>query len=336
MKYIDYDKLLKLDADVYIIYGMRSSGKTYGALKYALDDFKKTGHQFVLMRTIEDDIIAAKARRYIGGIKDYAESLYGYEKTLEYYSGSYLYKGVEPGDREECGYIMSISGWLKYKGANFDNVYTIILDEFLEKRRRLVNEDYIEGYMNNLSTIIRFRDGVKVFCLGNTVAQKSPIFDYYGIDIRRVSQGSPVMFRTENGLRICVYYTEQSEIESRASRHYSLGDGKTAQMITSGAWELDDYMTDLNGKTAAHVLGKTKNASMLYIQDLDLTFTIYRDRMWCVRGKYRPNVPDIPLDVLVHMHTSLLAQMQMMIKSKYVVHDGNCADDLTYLKNNLF
>lgn len=336
MKYIDYDRLLHLGADVYIIYGMRSSGKTYGALKYALDDFKENGHQFVLMRTIEDDILAAKARRYIGGIKDYAESLFGYEKSLEYYSGSYLFKGVEPGDRQECGYIMSISGWLKYKGANFDNVYTIILDEFLEKRRRMMPEEYIEGWMNNLSTIIRFRDGVKVFCLGNTVAQKSPIFDYYGIDIRKVRQGQPVLFRTENGLRICAYWTEASEIESKASRHYSLGEGKTAQMITSGQWELDEYKTDLDGKSADYIMDHTRGGNMLYIPELNTTVTIYREHAVFVRGiRKAGKCKEVHLKELVNLY-HVFARIQIMIRAGLVIHDGDCADDITYLRNGLF
>lgn len=59
--YINIPALYSLNADVYIVFGERSAGKTYSVLKGLFDDYNATGAQFVYMRTREDYLTRGRA-----------------------------------------------------------------------------------------------------------------------------------------------------------------------------------------------------------------------------------------------------------------------------------
>lgn len=280
MEVVDYPSLLALDADVYIIFGMRSFGKSYGILQHCVDKWLANGEQFAVMRSIDDDVTQNKIRGYIGTIKNYFEDKTKKEKELNVYQGAIEARSVSGRHvfREKVGSFLSLSGWLKYKGNNYDDVTTIIFEEFLEPKQRLKPDDWLEGYLNNLSTIIRLRDNVKVFCLANTVKQKSPLFDYYHIDIKKIRKGKVTLFTEENGLRLCVYWTPDVKLDNTATKHYSVNQTKQAKMITSGQWEETEYPTEWNGYSLHGVMvsGLKRFSTMFrfYIKDLNLVVSI--------------------------------------------------------------
>lgn len=277
MQVVNYPALLALDADVYLIFGMRSFGKSYGILEYCIDQWFSDRAEFAYMRTIEDDVTQGKVRSYAATISRHFAERAEFEKELTAYGGAIMAREVgEKGKilREPVGYALSLSGWSKYKGTNYDNVQTVIFEEFLERRARLKEEEFLEGYLNNLSTIIRLRDGVKVFCLANTVKQKSPIFDYYKIDLKRVKKGKVSLFEEENGLRVCVYYTPDVKLDPTATKHYNVQQTKAAKMITSGSWQETEYPIQWEGKSLEDIqragFRRFKSAFHFYLSDIDL------------------------------------------------------------------
>ena len=134
--YINIPALYTLNADVYIIFGERSAGKTYSVLKGLFDDYNATGAQFVYMRTREDYLTRGRAWGAFANIKPYVEKvLWKEEANLNYYSG--VYRKQELGRNNKwiytpCGYSASIASWMKYKGNGYDAVKTIFFDEFIE------------------------------------------------------------------------------------------------------------------------------------------------------------------------------------------------------------
>lgn len=260
MKFVDYEYINSFGADVNVIYGSRSSGKTYGYLKMSLERHARDGTAFAMMRTIDEYIRAGSARRYIAGVKPWCDNdLYSGEKSLDYWGGEFILRSpsdtARKMEREVVGYALSLSSWLKYKSRNYDNVSTVCMEEFLERRPSLRPVDYIEGYLNNLSTIIRHREGVKVYALGNTVLRSSPLFDFYGIKIDLVEQGKPALFRAPNGLKILVYWTPEMAVDPGSNRHYTVSDSGTAVMITRGGWETGDYPVAPLGDLVSHAVG---------------------------------------------------------------------------------
>lgn len=340
MQVVDYPALLALDADVYLIFGMRSFGKSYGILQYCVDRWIETGAQFAVMRTIDEDVRQGRIRSYMATIKPYFEEKTEHEKELSVLGASIDAKSIEEGRnvREKIGSVLSLSQWLSYKGNNYDNVQTIIFEEFLERKKRLKDDLFLEGYLNNLSTIIRLRDNVKVFCLANTVKQKSPIFDYYHIDVSRVRRGKVTLFSEENGLRVCVYWTPEVKIDDSASKHYNVNQNKQARMITGGEWEESEYPITWNGYTLdrAKELKRFRGEYSFYISDLNLSVrlgdTVLIERPKSMKARrHAITAQEIALN-----YPGICRFIRNAVQTKNIITEADCFIDIDNFMDRTF
>ena len=60
-KYYSLDNILSKNADYNIIFGERSNGKTYAALKYGIERYIKTGEQMAYIRRWREDLRGKRA-----------------------------------------------------------------------------------------------------------------------------------------------------------------------------------------------------------------------------------------------------------------------------------
>ena len=112
-------------------------------------------------------------------------------------------------------------------------------------------------FMNVLSTIIRERDNVKIFMLGNTVNQYSPYFNEMGIyKIKEMKPGTiDVYTYGTSGLKVAIEYCGTSQKNKKKSDIYFAFNNPKLQMITNGGWEIDIY---------PHLLKKYKPCDVLF------------------------------------------------------------------------
>lgn len=299
--YINIPSLYTLNADVYIVFGERSAGKTYSVFKGLFDDYNETGAQFVYMRTREDYLIRGRAWGAVANIKPYVEkTLWKEEANLNYYSG--VYRKQELGRNNKwvyspCGYSSSIASWMKYKGNGYDSVKTIFFDEFIEDVDTstiipLSRNEFLKGYSQQLSTIIRRRKDVKVVACANSINPKSPLFLYYNIDARKLEQGKVYIFNRkldDDILKICVLYTEPPK-HAHVSKHLAVYESQTNDMTITGAWQENiypDIYKSLSWKWYAELSKKTNR---IYIEDFGITVIlphIERCPLVIVSGKYK-------------------------------------------------
>lgn len=299
--YINIPSLYSLNADVYIVFGERSAGKTYSVFKGLFDDYNATGAQFVYMRTREDYLIRGRAWGAVANIKPYVEkTLWKEEANLNYYSG--VYRKQELGRNNKwiyspCGYSSSIASWMKYKGNGYDSVKTIFFDEFIEDDDTttiipLSTNEFLKGYSQQLSTIIRRRKDVKVVACANSINPKSPLFVYYNIDARKLEQGKVYIFNRkldDDNLKICVLYTEPPK-HAHVSKHLAVYESQTTDMTITGAWQENiypDIYKSLSWKWYAELSKKTNR---IYIEDFGITVIlphIERCPLVIVSGKYK-------------------------------------------------
>lgn len=299
--YINIPSLYTLNADVYIVFGERSAGKTYSVFKGLFDDYNTTGAQFVYMRTREDYLIRGRAWGAVANIKPYVEkTLWKEEANLNYYSG--VYRKQELGRNNKwiyspCGYSSSIASWMKYKGNGYDSVKTIFFDEFIEDDDTttiipLSTNEFLKGYSQQLSTIIRRRKDVKVVACANSINPKSPLFVYYNIDARKLEQGKVYIFNRkldDDNLKICVLYTEPPK-HAHVSKHLAVYESQTTDMTITGAWQENiypDIYKSLSWKWYAELSKKTNR---IYIEDFGITVIlphIERCPLVIVSGKYK-------------------------------------------------
>lgn len=299
--YINIPSLYSLNADVYIVFGERSAGKTYSVFKGLFDDYNATGAQFVYMRTREDYLIRGRAWGAVANIKPYVEkTLWKEEANLNYYSG--VYRKQELGRNNKwiyspCGYSSSIASWMKYKGNGYDSVKTIFFDEFIEDDDTttiipLSTNEFLKGYSQQLSTMIRRRKDVKVVACANSINPKSPLFVYYNIDARKLEQGKVYIFNRkldDDNLKICVLYTEPPK-HAHVSKHLAVYESQTTDMTITGAWQENiypDIYKSLSWKWYAELSKKTNR---IYIEDFGITVIlphIERCPLVIVSGKYK-------------------------------------------------
>lgn len=248
-KFYDLGEILAKNADYNLIFGERSNGKTYAALRYGLEQFINTGKQMAYIRRWREDLRGKRAESLFAN-----HTANGLISTLTdgkfnevfYVSNKWFlsYYNEETGKRTPCDipfcYGFSLSEQEHEKSSSYPNVTTVVFDEFLTRRYYLPDEFML--FMNLLSTIIRQRDDVKVFMLGNTVNKYCPYFTEMGLkQVPVMEQGTIDIYRFgEHGATVAVEYCS-TVVKHKASNKYFCFDNQNLQMITGGKWELAVY-----------------------------------------------------------------------------------------------
>lgn len=249
MKFYSLSNILQKHADYNIIFGERSNGKTYAVLEYALKRYVETGEQFAYVRRWREDLRGKRAESLFSNhvANGLIERLTDGKFNEVFYLGGKWFlsfyndetKKRVP-DNKPFGFGFCLSEQEHEKSSSYPDVTTIVFDEFLTRRYYLPDEFML--YMNLLSTIIRQRDNVKVFMLGNTVNKFCPYFTEMGLkQVPYMEQGTIDIYKFgEHGATVAVEYTANI-VKQKASNKYFCFDNQNLQMITGGKWELAVY-----------------------------------------------------------------------------------------------
>ena len=180
-KYYSLKKILSENADYNIIIGERSNGKTYATLELILTDYVNNGVCGAYIRRWKDDIQGKRAETVFNSLVDNntVSKLTGgnYDTIIFSRGGWHLAKYDTESrrmkaDKDPFCYAFALSDVEHDKSTSYPKVKNIVFDEFLTRRYYLPDEFVI--FMNVLSTIIRDRENIKIFMLGNTVNKFCP------------------------------------------------------------------------------------------------------------------------------------------------------------------
>ena len=234
-----------------LVIGERSNGKTYGTLEYALEEYFKNGSEIAIIRRMEEDFRGKRANQLFapliknGVIEKLSKGKYN---SVKYYSQRWYLQHLEE-KKENCytdetpfAYAFALSSMEHDKSSSYPNIRTIIFDEFLT-RNIYLNDEFVT-FQNVLSTIIRDRDDVIVFMLGNTVNKFCPYFKEMGLtNIKKQEQGTiDVYTYGDSGLRVAVEFTGNKDHPTpKKSDVYFAFNNPKLEMIKKGAWEIDIY-----------------------------------------------------------------------------------------------
>lgn len=250
-KYYSLDKILKTEADYFIVYGERSNGKTTAVLAHALKNYIDSGYieQLAIIRRWEEDFKGKNGQQMfdsintLGWVEQWTKGKYN---SILYYSQRwYLVKYNANGEKlyqSETPFALgfSISSEEHYKSTSYPNVRTILFDEFITRSYYLPDE--FVKFQNLLSTIIRLRDDVKIFMLGNTVNKYCPYFTEMGLtNVKTQKQGSIDIYTYgENTLKVAVEFSDFNGSAKKSNKYFAFNNPKL-QMIKNGSWEIDIY-----------------------------------------------------------------------------------------------
>lgn len=275
--YYSTQKIDKKNATYNVIFGERSNGKTYALLLKSVKAYFKDGSQFAYVRRWKEDITGRRAQRLFSGVNDnqeIAKLSNGRFTGVHYWAGKFYLCNYDEngkviyGDNDIIGFTFALSDGEHDKSTSFPNITTIIFDEFLTNRLYLVDEFVL--FMNTVSTIVRRRENVKIYMLGNTVNKFCPYFNEMGLDkVPQMEQGSIDVYRYGNSdLKVAVEYciSEVSKKDKPSNKYFAFNNPKL-EMITGGAWELSIY---------PHLPMKYKPSDILLIFYIEFSDNIYQ------------------------------------------------------------
>lgn len=240
------DEILSLKANINMIIGERSNGKTFAILELILDDYLKNGYQGMLIRRWADDFKKGRAQQMTDAIV--AEGLLN--KTpwsgIDFRNNKwFLYKYDEDLNKKVYDdtpfmFAWSLTDTEHNKSTSYSNVHYCLFDEFLTRQSELPDEPSF--FMNALSTLSRYTDKVVYFMCANTVNKTSQYFDSFNININNLNQGNIYEWKSDEGGILALEYVEHKEGSKKKSDKYtSLFKSNKSKMITMGEWEMNNY-----------------------------------------------------------------------------------------------
>lgn len=248
MKYYSLDRILKEDATYNMIIGERSNGKTYSVLEYGIKKYFEDGSEMGIIRRMQDDLKGKRGAAVFssiinnGLVKKYSKGKYNW---ITYYANRWYFANLTDDheikrDEKPFAYGFAISSMEHDKSTSYPEIRTILFDEFITRNYYLPDE--FVHYMNVLSTIIRERDDVKIFMLGNTVNKYCPYFDEMGLrHVSTMKSGTIDVYNYgDTNLKVAVEYTAPTTGGKKSDKYFAF-DNPKLQMITGGDWEIDIY-----------------------------------------------------------------------------------------------
>ena len=240
-------EILKRKCQYNIIFGERSNGKTFACLEKILKDYLSQGKQGAIIRRWDLDFKRGRGDSMWSGHIDAGLLNKTEWDGIEFKTGAWtLYKWDEDlnkkvYDNQPFCYSFALSNMEHDKSTSYPNIKNIVFDEFLTRQNPLPDEFIL--FMNCLSTIIRHRDDVIIFMLGNTVNKDSIYFKEMGLKhIAKMQQGDIEVYEYgDSGLRVAVEYCGEGVRQKKKSDKYFAFDNAKLKMITSGTWELAIY-----------------------------------------------------------------------------------------------
>ncbi len=249
INYYTLDAIKKRKADYNIIFGERSNGKTYATLRDGIKTFVETGKQMAYIRRWREDLRGKRGENLFtnhvvnGVIEDLTDGKFNevfYMSNRWWLSFFDRETNKRYPDSEPFCFGFALSETEHEKSSSYPNVTTIVFDEFLTRRLYLPDEFML--FMNTLSTIIRQRNDVTVYMLGNTVNKYCPYFAEMGLDkIVEMEQGTIDLYQFgKGGAIVAVEYCSSIATEKESNKYFCFGN-QNLQMITGGKWELAVY-----------------------------------------------------------------------------------------------
>ena len=262
------DTIDSLGANINLIYGERSNGKSYqvkhkkGVLKYLEDTYTyhdnynnkgniikecvKKGTRFILMRRWREEISSDLIEKYFDDvdIMKLTDNKYNcitmYKKQL--FLSIYNNEDGTTKRVEKIGYVVALSTEQKYAGGSFLDVSDIIFEEFMSRGIYISNEP--DKLMNFYSTVDRKRGTTRLWLVGNTISRVCPYLNDWGLMeiVKNQKQGEINTIWIPTGeidddnipimVKIAIEYCK-----STGDSSYIIGKHKN--MLNKGEWQSD-------------------------------------------------------------------------------------------------
>lgn len=235
------------------IIGGKGTGKTYGCVDMAIQDFYKSDmkHPFFYVRRYDKTFTKSICGNLLnihrqtiincsGGKHNTAELM---GKVYEVMNKTISSTGLEKRTHKNIiAYCRSMNNVETETGDDKGEISCGIYDEFLSRSGELKDEFLKLQILH--SNMLRNRTDryVPLFMLGNTVSRDSAVAEQFGIKLRDLRRGLNVYRNKKGAPRIVLYYTPETAANSEAATaYYDRFENSHINMISHGDWVLGSY-----------------------------------------------------------------------------------------------
>ena len=290
--YYDYQRVLSYNALMTYIIGERGVGKSYGAKEFVADRFINKGKQFVYLRRYKTELKEAMMKK--GHPIFFEQIVYNEDgtKNKKYENHKLTNKNDTMYiDDKLCGFAMPLSIANILKSSSYNNVDTIIFDEFIIDKgcyHYLQNE--VEQLLDVIETVGRLRD-IRIIFLGNAISITNPYFTYFNLSLpynsdivvsKKDNKGNPL---------IIVNYIKNLKYREvkKQSRFGQLIEG-----TEYGKYAIDnEFLRD----SKSFIRKKSKTSKFYFILVINGkhygVWCDYKDGLMFISNDYDPNCPVI-------------------------------------------
>ena len=201
-----FDTLKNYEYDFLFTVGTRSNGKTTSVQRdIILQDFYADGSQFIKLCRFKDELKGVHQSQWWTEVN--ISALHKHDIHIEYRGNTYYIneynKYIKDGELlvndfcksgEVLGKIIPVMRQQSYKSINYEKVKNIIFDEFALQNDYSYPFDEVENFKQLLSTIVRIRENIKVYFIGNVLTPYNPYFQMFGIDAMKLKAGNTYTF----------------------------------------------------------------------------------------------------------------------------------------------
>lgn len=259
-KFYRLDNIDKVDAQYKILIGERSNGKSYAVKERVLTEAYKDGKMFVLLRRWVIEIKQSLIELYFGDMP-ISKITKGEYTAVTIYNGNIYFASDDGSGKlkkgKQIGYTRALSQEQHYTSGAYNDVNTVIFEEFISRDYYLPGE---VGKLENFVSTVARRRKITVYLIGNTINKICPYFTEWSLhQTKDQKQGTIEVYHfttqemDENGDPVVV--TIAVEFCENSGRNSKMFFSKLSKMITSGEWQTKEYN---------HLPGKLSDYTILY------------------------------------------------------------------------
>ena len=224
--YLNIAGILQLGLPFNFIVGGRGTGKTYGALKYAVE----SGRMFMLMRRTQEQCNLINKPQF-SPFKAICDDT-GWDirsESISKYNAAFM-RG------DDCiGYTCALSTIANLRGFSAEDVTLCVFDEFIKEVHERPMHGEGTALLNAYETMNRNRElkgkkPMQLLCLANAFDIANPIFMSLGLvgTAERMKQKQQEVYvNRESGIGLFLPMSERISGEKRKTALYKLTEGST-------------------------------------------------------------------------------------------------------------
>lgn len=251
LKYYSFNKIFSYGATFNFIIGARGLGKTFGAKKFVIRNFLRSGEQFIYLRRYKTEL--AKRSTFFA---DIAEEFPNYDFRVNGNEAQIATASTRDKDKRDwktMGYFSTLSTAQTEKSVAYPLVTIIIFDEFIIEKgyiRYLPAE--VKAFQEFYSTVDRWKDKTRVLFLANSVSMTNPYFLEWNIRPDEVGE-----YSSSHGNFIACHFAESKEF---ATAVYETAFGKFIKDSEYADYSIESKFRDAHQR----MIGQKPSAAKLH------------------------------------------------------------------------